>query len=151
MNRKFAVVFVLLLQILALPAEAITFDVGQVWSYRTRPGEEASRIYIARIDRDLGSKSIFHLYIDGLKLKNPLIEGGVQDHLVHVPVSKEALEASVISMTQEGVIPPDISEGYIIWREAFEQGRAGVFTISLQQIVQYIEDQFAKQAGAQQQ
>jgi hypothetical protein len=151
MNRKFAVALVLLLQLLALPAEATAFDVGQVWSYRTRAGEEASRAYVARVDRDLGSKPVFHLYIDGLKLKNPLVEGGVQDHLVHVPVSQEALEASVIAMTQEGVIPPDISEGYIIWREAFEQGQAGVFTMSLQRVVQYIEDQFARQAGAQQQ
>jgi hypothetical protein len=151
MNRKFAVALVLLLQLLALPVEATTFDVGQVWSYRTRPGEEASRAYVARVDRNLGSKPIFHLYIDGLKLKNPLVEGKVQDHLVHVPVSQEALEASVVAMTQDGIIPPDISEGYIIWREAFEQGQAGVFTMSLQQVVQYIEDQFAKQAGTQQQ
>ncbi|MEO3431161.1 hypothetical protein AAFN88_20065 [Pelagibius sp. CAU 1746] len=151
MKRKLAVTLVLLLQLLALPAEAAAFDVGQVWSYRTRPGEEASRIYIARVDRDFGAKPIFHLYIDGLKLKNPMLETNVQDHLVHVPVSQEALEASVIAMTQDGVIPPDISEGYIVWREAFEQGRAGVFTMSLQQVVQYIEDQFARQAGARQQ
>lgn len=151
MNRKLAVAFVLLLQVLALPAEAITFDVGQVWSYRTRPGEEDSRLYVARVDRDLGSKPIIHIYVDGLKLKNPLFEGGVQDHLVHVPISQEALVASVIAMTREGVIPPDISEGYVIWREAFLEGRTGVYTISVQQIVQYIEDQFAKQGGKQQQ
>jgi len=151
MNRIFAVAFVLLLQILALPAEATTFEVGQLWSYRTRPGEEDSRLYVARIDRDLGSKPIIHLYVDGLKLKNPLVEGGVQDHLVHVPISREALEASVISLIQKDVTPPDISEGYVIWREAFLKGQAGVFTMSVQQVVQYIEDQFAKQAGAQQQ
>ncbi len=144
MNRKLAVAFVLLLQLLALPAEAITFQVGQVWSYRTRAGEDASRLYIARIDRDLGAKPIFHLYIDGLKLKNPLLESKVQDHLVHVPVSREALEASVIALQSENVLPPDISEGYVLWLEAFERGQAGVFTMSVQQVVQYIEDQFNK-------
>ena len=144
MNRKLAVVFVLLLQVLAFPAEAANFQVGQVWSYRTRAGEDASRLYIARIDRDLGAKPIFHLYIDGLKLKNPLLESKVQDHLVHVPVSREALEASVIALQSENVLPPDISEGYVLWLEAFERGQAGVFTMSVQQVVQYIEDQFNK-------
>lgn len=151
MLKKTLLSLVLLLQFAAAPAVAASFDVGQLWSYRTRPGEEDSRVYIARVDRDFGSKAIYHLYIDGLKLKNPMLEGGVQDHLVHVPVSKEALEASVISLIQSDVTPPDISEGYVIWREAFLNGQAGVFTISLQQIVQYIEDQFAKQAERQQQ
>ncbi|WP_193370384.1 hypothetical protein [Pelagibius marinus] len=150
MMKKTLVLFVLLAQCAALPAQAVTFEVGQLWSYRTRPGEEDSRLYIARIDRDMGSKPIVHVYVDRLKLKNPLLEAKVQDHLVHVPISREALEASVISLIQKDVTPPDISEGYIIWREAFLEGRAGVFTISLQQVVQYIEDQFAKQAGAQQ-
>jgi hypothetical protein len=144
MNRKLAVAFVLLLQFFALPAEATNFEVGQVWSYRTRPGEDASRLYIARIDRNLGSQPIFHLYIDGLKLKNPLAEGEVQDHLPHVPVSRQTLEASVIALQQENVLPPDISEGYVIWREAFERGEAGVFTLSVQQLIQYIEDAFNK-------
>lgn len=142
MLRTFAVV--LLLQLLAVPAMAASFEVGQVWSYRTRPGEDASRLYIARIDRDLSAKAIFHLYIDGLTLKNPLVEGEVQDHLPHVPVSRETLEASVIALQAENVLPPDISEGYVLWREAFEQGRAGVFTLSVQEIVQYIEDAFNK-------
>lgn len=148
---KKTLLWLMLLQLAALPAAAIDFDVGQLWSYRTRAGEDDSRIYIARVDRDFGTRPIYHLYIDGLKLKNPMLEGKVQDHLVHVPVSKESLEASVISLIRRDVTPPDISEGYEIWREAFAKGQAGVFTMSVQQAVQYIEDQFAKQAERQRQ
>lgn len=151
MFKKILIALVLLLQVPALPAAATDFQVGQVWSYRARAGEDASRLYIARIDRDFGSKPIFHLYVDGLKLKNPRFPGKQQDRLVHVPVSKEALEASVISLVRSDATPPDISEGYVIWREAFERGQTGVFTISLQQVVQYIEDQFAKQGNKPQQ
>ncbi len=143
MMKAFLVSIALLLA-LAAPAQAIDFREGQAWSYRNRPGEEASLIYIARIDRDLGTKPIFHLYIDGLKLKNPLIEGQVQDVLHHVPASQEALEASVVELVQAAAGVPDISEGYAIWRTAFEKGQAGVFTIPVAQIVQHIEDAFNK-------
>jgi hypothetical protein len=130
----------LLLLALAAPAQAIDFQVGQAWSYRARANEQASQIYIVRIDRDLGSRPIFHVYVDGLKLKNPLIEGGVQDHLVHLPLSQEALDASVVAMVQANAALPDISEGYDVWRSAFLEGRAGVFTMPLSDAIQYIEN-----------
>jgi hypothetical protein len=144
MLKTAAISFGLLLLALAAPAQALDFKEGQAWSYRTRPGEEASQIYIVRIDRDLRSKPIFHLYIDGLKLKNPLIEGGIQDHLLHVPVSQESLAASVIQMTQANSAPIDISEGYDIWRQAFVNGSTGVFALPVGEIVQYIENAFNK-------
>ncbi len=133
-----------LLVALAAPAQAIDYREGQAWSYKNRPGEAASLIYIARIDRGLGPNPIFHLYIDGLKLKNPLIEGRVQDTLPHVPISQEALDASVVELVQAAAGLPDISEGYAIWRTAFEKGQTGVFTIPVAQIVQHIEDAFNK-------
>jgi hypothetical protein len=136
--------FLLLLGALpaALPAGAVEFKPGQIWSYQARPGEEASKLYLARIDRGLGSRAIFHLYIDGLQLKNPKFEGGVQDHLVHLPISREALEASVIQLLQSDAAMPDISEGYALWLLSFEQGQAGVFTIPVSQAIQYIENAF---------
>src|SRR3546814_3123222 len=70
---------------------------GQIWRYQTRPGEEASRLFIARIDHGLSSQPIYHIYLDGLKLRNPLMAGGVQETLPFAPVSREALEASVRS------------------------------------------------------
>ncbi len=126
------------------PAWAIDFQVGQAWSYDARPGEEASKIYIAKIDRDLASRTIYHIYIDGLKLKNPLIEGGLQDHLSHVPLSREALEASVTGEPKPVLAVPNIAEGYVLWREAFVKGQAGVFTFPVKQIVQHVEDAFNK-------
>lgn len=143
MLNKFTLAVVLLLASLAaVPAQAIEFKPGQIWSYQTRPGEEGSKLYIARIDRGLGSRALYHLYIDGLQLKNPKFPGGVQDHLVHVPISREALEASVTELLQSDAAMPDISEGYAVWLLSFEKGQAGVFTIPVAQVVQYIEDRF---------
>ena len=134
----------LLLLALAGPVQAIDFQVGQVWSYRTRPNEQNSQLYVVRIDRDLGSRPIFHIYVDGLKLKNPRIKGGIQTQLAHMPVSQESLDASVVSMVQANASLPDITEGYVIWREAFLDGRAGVFTMTVGEAVQYIENAFNK-------
>ena len=52
------------------------YAVGQVWEYKTRPGEEASRIYIAKIDENEKLGRIFHIYIDGLTIKNKHTDAG---------------------------------------------------------------------------
>jgi hypothetical protein len=144
MQKSLLVALGLLLLALAAPAQAIDFQVGQAWSYRARPGEQDSQLYIVQIDRDLGTRPIFHIYVDGLKLKNPLIKGGIQAQLAHLPVSQESLEASVVTMVQANASLPDITEGYVIWREAFLDGRAGVFTMPLNEAIQYIENAFNK-------
>jgi len=115
-----------------------TFEVGQVWNYRTRPGEEASRLYIARVDH-LANLTAFHISVDGLRLKNPHLASGVQTVLPHAPVDQEALNASVVSLAAESAPMPDISDGYARWREAYDSGRGGVFNIPVAKIIEYIE------------
>jgi hypothetical protein len=144
MMKKAVLAITFLLSLAAAPAVAATFEEGQIWRYQTRPGEEASRLFIARIDRGIGTQTIYHIYLDGLKLKNPLYEGGVQDHLPHAPVTRQSLEASVTELLEENATMPDIAEGYAAWLLAFEKGQAGFFTLPVNQIVQHIEDAFAQ-------
>lgn len=144
MMKKAVLAITLLLSLAAAPAVAASFEEGQIWRYQTRPGEEASRLFIARIDRGIGTQTIYHIYLDGLKLKNPLYEGGVQDHLPHAPVTRQSLETSVTELLEENATMPDIAEGYAAWLLAFEKGQAGVFTLPVNQIVQHIEDAFAQ-------
>ena len=144
MMKKAVLAIILLLSLAAAPAVAASFEEGQIWRYQTRPGEEASRLFIARIDRGIGTQTIYHIYLDGLKLKNPLYEGGVQDHLPHAPVTRQSLETSVTELLEESATMPDIAEGYAAWLLAFEKGQAGVFTLPVNQIVQHIEDAFAQ-------
>ena len=144
MMKKAVLAIIFLLSLAATPALAASFEEGQIWRYQTRPGEEASRLFIARIDRGIGTQTIYHIYLDGLKLKNPLYEGGVQDHLPHAPVTRQSLEASVTELLEENATMPDIAEGYAAWLLAFEKGQAGFFTLPVNQIVQHIEDAFAQ-------
>lgn len=117
------------------------YKIGQVWSYNTREGEEESRIFIVRADPDEKLGTIYHIYVDGLHIKNPHSASGSQDYLPHSPVSEKTLDNSVTSLVIENTSDlPDVSEGYKTWKEAFDKGQGGIFTIPVSQIVQYIED-----------
>lgn len=146
MMRKAAAAILLLLGLLAaaVPALAADYAVGQVWSYKTRPGEEGSKLYIVRIDRELASEPIFHIYVDGLQLKNPLMEGGIQKNLPHAPVTQKALDGSVVELLESDALLPNIAEGYSMWRLAFGRGQAGVFNVPVDQIIGIIEEAFNK-------
>ncbi|MEO1297392.1 MAG: hypothetical protein AAFW75_16735, partial [Cyanobacteria bacterium J06636_16] len=79
---------------------------------------------------------IYHIYIDGLKLKNRRVEGDLQNFLPHVPVDEKTLNASVTDLLETKMDLPDISEGYEAWREA----EGGVFNIPMKKIIQVIEE-----------
>lgn len=115
------------------------FEEGQVWRYQTRAHESESKLYIVRIDEFNGNR-IFHIFLDGLSLKNQNTESGIQTVLPHAPVDQDSLEKSFLEFQGYTDTPPDISEGYSIWREAFDSGDAGAFNIPISQVVQYIED-----------
>lgn len=103
---------------------------GQVWEYRTRAGDENSRLKIGRIERVDGREDapIYHISIAGVQLGGPVVEGLIQ----HAPVSKETLDASVIRLGDaNGLEFGDVEEGIAEWRRA----RGGVFTISVAEIV----------------
>lgn len=117
-----------------------SFKTGQVWNYHTRVGEEQSKIYLVRIDIGKKDELIYHLFIDGLKIKNPATTSGIQGHLPHSPVSEQTLRESVTSLITSETSPlPDISEGYAIWKNAYDNNQGGVFSIPVKNIIEYIE------------
>ncbi len=115
------------------------YAIGQVWEYKTREKEELSRLYIVHIDEDEQIGKIYHIFVDGLLIKNPHINGGFQDNLPHAPVDQTTLELSLTRLINTTKELPDISDGYAVWREAFDSGHGGVFNISISQIIDYIE------------
>lgn len=118
-----------------------TYQQGQKWCYKTREGETASRVFIAKVDEHDKLGNIYHLYIDDIRLKNPYLESGVQDFLPHTPVSEKTLEKSLTTLENEAYTEEiDISEGYQEWREAFDNGKAGIYTISIAEIITIVED-----------
>lgn len=138
----------------ALPAAAQrtttqqTYAEGQVWEYRTRPGEEKSLLRIGKIETIGTVGEVFHISIVGLQIAVPQRPDIRLTELPHIPVSRLTLDQSVTKLSKTVLKGPDFSAAYAEWRKSIEQGRPAVFTISVASIVGVVEESLKKSAPA---
>lgn len=126
-------------------AKATDYAEGQVWSYKTRAGEEKSTVLINRIEQNEKLGKIFHISIDGVRVKNRHAARGISTELPHFPVSEETLKKSLIRRLGTRAPNPDYVEGYKTWKAAFDAGHAGIFTISVSEIIGFVEETINKE------
>lgn len=132
---------------LAPTAGAADFEVGQVWSYYTRPGDELSLVLINCIEEVPNLGVVYHISV--LRHVNTSdAPPRRQFELPHLPVLKKSLEASVIEIVGYQKPLDSYRRGYEIWHAAVKEGRAGAFSISIAEIVESIE-QSAERATLQ--
>jgi len=115
------------------------FAAGQVWTYHTRPGEEASRIVICRVEPDPNLGQIVHIHVRGLRLLNKHAPSGSSDTVGHMPYSGEALRKSLTRLESTGTALPAFEDGYQQWRTAFEKGEGGVWTAPVSEAIAGME------------
>ena len=127
-----------------LPTTSVEFTEGQVWRYRTRAGEEDSRLVIGKVDTAPGIGVTVHVKLTRLRLRSPAAPDVVQTELAHAPIAETYMAASVTALTDETADLEGFREGYEIWLRLFVQGEAGVFTITPAEVVDYVEAQFAQ-------
>jgi hypothetical protein len=120
-------------------AQTQQFAEGQVWNYRTRASEPSSTLLINKVEVEPKLGEVFHVSVRDVKVRNKHATGGVTTHLPHFPVSRKTLQLSVTQLAGTAPVNPEYREGYATWREAFEAGDAGVFTISVAEIVGHVE------------
>lgn len=118
---------------------------GAVCRYRTRPGEEESRLTVLKLDPS-GPGTVYSVSLSGLKLQNPHLPGGMQGHMEHLPFYMGALENSGVEVIEHGE-PPELPPGYAQWRDAVSTGRAGAFTVTVAEVLDMVEQNFARQRG----
>jgi hypothetical protein len=111
------------------------YAAGQIWEYRHRPQDVASLLKIQKVEDGGRLGMIYHITIVGLVLRN----AAAGSALHHAPVSQQTLDASVTRLGHSTIDWPDVEPGIAQWR----QDKGGVFTISVAQIVQIIDDQTA--------
>ena len=116
------------------------FKVGQIWKYKTRLGEENSTITILKVEKYDKNGVVIHIYVSGLKLKNPQLPHGFSDNIGHLPLSKDAMLKSITTIVSENNNLPDFIEGYKTWQEAFDNDKGGVFSIEVGDAVKYVEE-----------
>ncbi|PJJ54652.1 hypothetical protein [Hymenobacter chitinivorans] len=121
------------------------FQVGQVWEYHTRPTETGSVLTVVKVELQHGTEVAVHIHVDGLKLKTPNPDGKPGTTASHLPFSEEALTASVTHVVRHAATLPDFEEGYELWREAFLAGQAGVFSVTVAEVMDFIESTFSNQ------
>jgi len=115
------------------------YAVGQVWTYDHRPGEDASRVAIRAVGVEPEDGEVFHVSILGVKLRNHRVEGGFQPAMHHAAVSRSTLDKSLRELTAGTDQDPTWENGYAVWRQAYDNGDAGVFDLSVADILGYIE------------
>ena len=115
------------------------YKVGQVWSYKARPGEEHSFFQVVKVENHPKLGNIIHIAMRGLKMRNPSSPIGISENVNHMPFSEEAINKSALKILKEKAELPDYEEGYQQWREAFEAGNAGIYTITVSEAVTVME------------
>lgn len=116
------------------------FKEGQIWKYNTRIGEENSTLTILKIEKYEKDGIVIHIYVNGLKVKNPHKPTGISDEIGHLPLSKEAILKSVTTLVSENNKLPQYEEGYNSWKDAFDNNKGGIFSITVQEAVKYVEE-----------
>jgi hypothetical protein len=125
-------------------SSARDYAAGQVWTYHVNPNDEGSTLQINKIEQDPKLGTIFHISVFGLRISNPRVAGGILTELAHLPVSKDTLDKSVESLVNIPLRPVSYEEGYAHWKQAFDAGHAGIYTISVAEIVTLAEQTMSK-------
>ncbi|MBI1384092.1 MAG: hypothetical protein GC150_04195 [Rhizobiales bacterium] len=115
------------------------FAPGQVWRYETRAHERESRIEILKVE-DEGGTAIVHIRLVDVGILNPGLSGGRAPIVEHLPITEAALRASVTERLMLPASEPGAMEAYHSWREAFERGEAGVFDLTVAEIVELLDE-----------
>jgi hypothetical protein len=120
----------------------VKFEAGQLWRYQTRAKEPKSRILIQRVEHNEKLGEIVHVRVTNLKFKGPY---GNVVVLPHLPYSGTALRMSLTELESSGnSVPSDYLEGYTVWREAFDAGKGGVFTLDVASVLDGMEKGVSK-------
>ncbi|MEL6746523.1 MAG: hypothetical protein AAFO79_01720 [Pseudomonadota bacterium] len=125
----------------------IDFSTGQTWHYNTRDHEECSRLQILRVDQEPDGQ-IIHVRVTNLQMDNPFSDEGVAAEVGHLPIEADALAESVTHLAD---MQPPLGEGfngYENWRDAFDEGEAGVFCVSVAEVLEMVEEA-TKQAATE--
>jgi len=118
----------------------LKFEVGQIWSYKTRPNEVKSTFIVVKIDNDSKYGNIVHISVRDLRMKNSRSSDGFSDKINHMPFAEKAIAQSALKLLKERVELPDFRYGYDLWRQAFDEQRAGFYTITIAEAVGVVEE-----------
>jgi len=119
-------------------AQNSDFHAGETWRYQTRPHESDSTLFVWRVETLPNGENVVHIKVEGLHIVNPASPDQKIQVAEHLPFSETALSACVTMRQSIGNLLP-LPDGYEEWRREWEQGRAGVFSTPLSEIIEGLE------------
>lgn len=93
---------------------------GQLWHYKTRKGEEQTKLLILKTEL-LEGQNIVHATVVGNHFNGPS----------HMPFEKSAIDKSITSLCDQHYPIPDFQEGYHYWKAYFDKGEAGIYGVTV--------------------
>lgn len=117
------------------------YAAGQLWRCDGRDAGEHPTVLINLVEQHPLGGRIFHVTLDGLRLRHPGLPSGMMTRLAHVPVTEQTFKRS--GMTYLGTHAPaaDYRKGHAQWRQAFDAGHAGSFGVDVPTILEVVERQ----------
>jgi hypothetical protein len=125
--------------------EASRYRAGQVWTYHTRPGEEDSRVWILKVEHYEKAGTIVHIMVDNVRVNITVDQGEADQVISHMPFAQAALDRSVITLEPTTESLPDFMEGYNHWKTAWDNEKAGCWTVDVKDAVEGINSSLTQQ------
>ncbi len=104
---------------------ASKFQAGQVWVFTPPTNQPNARLTVLRVESGGKLGTIVHIAISGVSY------GDGQTRIQHLPFAEAAVERSVTTLERESGPVPDFADGYRQWRQAFDAGKGGIFSITV--------------------
>lgn len=120
-------------------ALAENYEVGQVWSYQTRPEEPDSTLMILRIDNTSKLGQVIFVGLQNVRVKHP--SGRAFSSMSPLPFTKEALDKSVVKLVGKADKLMSSDFGYMKWKEVQRAGKQpSTYTTPVRDIVYRLEN-----------
>ena len=118
------------------------FKPGQIWTYHGAT-PVSSRLIIGAVDNLEGeSQLIVSISVTDAPIPN---DGKQLQTVPHLPMAANVLKESVVELEGTGPIHAGFDHGYRLWRQAYDSGKGGYFTISVEEIVGILRTQLGQQ------
>jgi hypothetical protein len=116
------------------------FKVGQIWKYQNREGEDSSTCTILKIEKyEKCADTIIHVRIDGVNIFSSQSPTGYTHMIQHLPCSEKSISKSVTTIVGTSKALPDFLNGYNSWKNAWDSGKGGYFTVDLKEVVDVVD------------
>ncbi len=105
----------------AAAARAETYEIGQIWNYKTRPQEPKSTLMILRIDNTSKLGQVVFIGLQDVRVQHP--SGRAFSSMSPLPFTKDALDKSVVKLAGRTDKLMSANFGYQKWKEAEAAGK----------------------------